>query len=99
MMKDIFFKLKNIVKEKKNYQGLQHELTVNALLSLVTKVLQTANSEICVMAIKSLNFILLTVDKEIFEKQKISVYGFILRSLAYRYVLIAICIDIQMNLF
>ena len=89
-MKEIFYKLKTIVRGKMNYEGLQHELTVQALLNLVTKVLQTANSEICVMAIKSLNFILLTVDREIFEKQKVSVYGFILRSLAYRYVLIAI---------
>lgn len=86
-----------IVKEKRNYEGLQNELTVHALLNLITKVLQTSNSEICVMAIKSLNFILLTVDKEIFEHQKVTVYGFLLRALAYRYVLIAICIDIQMN--
>ena len=85
LMKDIFYKLKTIVRAKRNYEGLQHELTINALLKLITKVLQTANSEICIMAIKSLNFILLTVDREIFEKEKITVYGFILRSLSYRH--------------
>lgn len=89
LMKDVFYKLKTIVKSKKNYEGLQQEKTVHALLSLITKVLQSANNEICIMAIKSLNFILLTVDKEIFEREKVTVYGFLLRALVYRYVLIA----------
>lgn len=83
-MKDLFYELRKIVKDKRNYDGLKVKKITSALLILITKVLQTGNSEVCVMAMKSFTFLLMTVDKSFFEMEQVNIYGLLIRSLSYR---------------
>ena len=96
-MRDVFQALKSIVTKSKYYKGIENKKTINALINLITNVLKVCNDEVSIMAIKCLKFLVSTLDHSYFEEQKNQIYGVLLRSLSYRYVLIAICSDIQMT--
>ena len=90
LMRNVFQVLKAIVTEVKFYKGIENKKTINALVNLITNVLKVCNDEVSIMAIKCLKFLVSTLDHSYFQEQKSQIYGVILRSLGYRYALIAI---------
>ena len=90
LMRDVFEKLKKVVLETKYYKGIENKKTISALIGLITNVLQYCNSEVSIMAVRCLKFMICTLDQSYFDEQKNHIYGVILRALSYRYDLIAL---------
>lgn len=98
LMRSIYDTLKRVINENKFYAGIENKETIGAFVRLITSVLEVCNSDVSIMALKCLKFLVTKIDKSFLTEHSTAVYGVLLRTLSYKYALIALSSDIQMNL-
>lgn len=84
LMKNIYETLKEIINEQKFYAGIEDKDTISSFIKLITSVLEVCNSEVSIMAVKCLKFLILKLNPKYFVEHGSLLYGILLRALNYK---------------